>query len=82
VLIENLLLFLGGGALGLGLAFACLKLVSAGDYLKVAQMGGTSLDFRVLSLPQSAPVAQRGSWPSPDAASTSLLEPFESIPGR
>ncbi|HEY2471660.1 MAG TPA: ABC transporter permease [Terracidiphilus sp.] len=49
VLIENVLLFLGGGALGLVLAFACLKVVSAGDYLHVAEMGGVGLDFRVLA---------------------------------
>lgn len=48
VLIENVLLFLGGGGLGLVLAFACLKVVSAGDYLDVAQMGGVGLDLRVL----------------------------------
>jgi predicted permease len=57
VLIENLLLFLGGGAFGLGLAFACLKLVSAGDYLNVAQMGGASLDFRVLAFTAVASLA-------------------------
>jgi putative ABC transport system permease protein len=57
VLIENLLLFWGGGALGLGLAFACLKLVSAGDYLKVAQMGGVSLDWRVLAFTTAASLA-------------------------
>lgn len=49
VLIENMLLFLGGGALGLVLAFACLKVVFAGDYLNVVQMGGVRLDFRVLA---------------------------------
>ena len=49
VLIENLLLFLGGGVLGLVLAFTCLKVVSAGDYLNVTQMGGVELDFRVLA---------------------------------
>jgi len=48
VLMENVLLFLGGGALGLLLAFACLKVVSAGDYLDVAQMGGVGLNLRVL----------------------------------
>jgi predicted permease len=49
VLIETVLLFLGGGASGLVLAFACLKVVSAGDYLDVAQMGGVGLNFRVLA---------------------------------
>lgn len=48
VLIENVLLFLGGGALGLVLAFVCLKVISAGDYLHVTQLGGVGLDFRVL----------------------------------
>jgi len=48
VLIENVLLFLGGGGLGLVFAFVCLKVVSAGDYLDVAQMGGATLDLRVL----------------------------------
>ena len=57
VLIENLLLFFGGGALGLGLAFACLRLVSAGDYLNVARMGGVSLDLRVLAFTTVASLA-------------------------
>ena len=57
LLVENLLLFLGGGALGLGLAFACLKVVSAGDYLNVAQMGGVNLDFRVLAFTAAASLA-------------------------
>jgi predicted permease len=57
VLIENLLLFFGGGALGLGLASACLKLVSARDYLNVAQMGGVSLDSRVLAFTTVASLA-------------------------
>ena len=48
VLIENVLLFLGGGALGLVVAYACLKVVSARDYLDVAEMGGVGLDIRVL----------------------------------
>jgi putative ABC transport system permease protein len=57
VLIENLLLFFGGGALGLGLAFTCLKLVSAGDYLNLTQMGGVSLDLRVLAFTAVASLA-------------------------
>jgi putative ABC transport system permease protein len=54
VLIENLLLFFAGGALGLGLAFACLKLVSSGDYLNAAQVGGVRLDLRVLAFTAAA----------------------------
>jgi putative ABC transport system permease protein len=50
VLIENLLIFFGGGALGLGLAFACLRVVTAGDYLNVIRMGGVDLDYRVLAV--------------------------------
>jgi putative ABC transport system permease protein len=57
VLIENVLLFLGGGALGLVLAFACLKVVSAGDYLDVAQVGGVGLDVRVLGFAAIASLA-------------------------
>lgn len=57
VLVENVLLFLGGGALGLALAFACLKVVSAGDYLDVAQMGGVGLDSRVLAFAAIASLA-------------------------
>jgi predicted permease len=57
LLIENLLLFFAGGALGLGLASACLKMVSAGDYLNVAQMGGVGLDLRVLAFTTVASLA-------------------------
>lgn len=58
VLMETMLLFLGGGASGLVLAFACLRVVSAGDYLDVAQMGGVGLNFRILAFAQ-LPVSQR-----------------------
>lgn len=57
VLIENVFLFLGGGALGLVLAFACLKVVSAANYLNVAQMGGVGLDLRVLAFAAVASLA-------------------------
>jgi predicted permease len=57
VLIENVLLFLGGGAWGLVLAFACLKVVSAGDYLDVGQVGGVGLDIRVLAFAAIASLA-------------------------
>jgi putative ABC transport system permease protein len=57
VLIETALLFLGGGALGLVLAFACLKVVSAGDYLNVVQVGGVALDARVLAFAATASLA-------------------------
>jgi putative ABC transport system permease protein len=57
VLIENMLLFLGGGALGLALAFACLKVVSRADYLDVAQTGGVGLDLRVLAFAAIASLA-------------------------
>jgi predicted permease len=53
VLIENLLLFAAGGALGLLLALACIKALSAADYLNVAQTGGATLDLRVLSFAAS-----------------------------
>jgi len=57
VLIENLLLFFVGGAIGLGLAFAALKFVSAADYLDVAQVGGVRLDLRVLAFTATASLA-------------------------
>ena len=57
VLIENVLLFLGGGAFGLVLAFACLSVVSARDYLDVAQVGGVGLDVRVLAFSAIASLA-------------------------
>jgi predicted permease len=57
VLIENLLLFLMGGAAGLGVAFAALKSISAGDYLEVAQVGGVRLDLRVLAFTATASLA-------------------------
>jgi predicted permease len=49
VLIENLLLFAAGGALGLLLALVSIKALSAADYLNVAETGGATLDLRVLS---------------------------------
>jgi len=49
VLIENLLLFGAGGALGLLLALACIKALSAADYLNIAATGGVKLDLRILS---------------------------------
>ena len=53
VFIENLLLFAAGGALGLLLALACIRALSAADYLNVAQTGGAVLDLRVLSFAAS-----------------------------
>jgi predicted permease len=53
VLIENLLLFAAGGALGLLLALFCIKALSAADYLNVAETGGVTLDLRVLSFAAS-----------------------------
>ena len=53
VFIENLLLFAAGGALGLLLALACIRALSAADYLSVAQTGGATLDLRVLSFATS-----------------------------
>ena len=50
---ENLLLFAAGGALGLLLALACIRALSAADYLNVAQTGGAVLDLRVLSFAAS-----------------------------
>lgn len=49
VLIENLLLFLVGGGLGLLFAFVCLKAFNLADYFNVAQLGGVTLDLRVLA---------------------------------
>jgi predicted permease len=49
VLVENLLLFTAGGALGLMLALICIKALSTADYLNVAETGGAALDLRVLS---------------------------------
>jgi len=57
VLVENLLLFIVGGAIGLGLTFAALKFISAGDYLDVAQVGGVRLDLRVLAFTATASLA-------------------------
>jgi predicted permease len=53
VLIENLLLFAAGGALGLLLALACIRALSAADYLSVAETGGVTLDLRVLAFAAS-----------------------------
>jgi putative ABC transport system permease protein len=66
-LIENLLLFIIGGAIGLGFAFAALKFISAGDYLDVAQLGGVRLDLRVLAFTATASLATGlffGSFPA------------------
>jgi predicted permease len=49
VLIENLLLFLASGTVGLLLAFVCLKMLPLGDSLNVAQFGGVGLNLRVLA---------------------------------
>jgi predicted permease len=49
VLIENLVLFLVGGGLGLLLALACVKGLNLTDYLDIAQLGGVKLDLRVLA---------------------------------
>ena len=49
VLIENLLLFLASGAMGLLLAFFCSKMLPLGESLNVAQFGGVPLDLRVLA---------------------------------
>ena len=49
VLIENLVLFLIGGALGLLLALGCVKWLNLADYLDVARLGGVRLDLRVLA---------------------------------
>jgi predicted permease len=57
VLIENLVLFTAGGAIGLLLALVCLKLVAAEDYLHVAQMGGVTLDLRVLAFAAAVSLA-------------------------
>ena len=49
VLIENLVLFLAGGGLGLLFAFVSLRVLNLADYLNVAQTGGVKLDLRVLT---------------------------------
>jgi putative ABC transport system permease protein len=46
-------LFAAGGALGLLFAQACIQVLSAGDYLNVAETGGVTLDLRVLSFAAS-----------------------------
>jgi len=81
VLIENLPLFLGGGALGVGLAFACLKLVSTGDYLDVAQMGGVNLDWRALAFTAVASLATGllfGSIPALKASQANVSDALKS----
>ncbi len=57
VLMENLLLFLMGSAIGLGLAFAALKLILPRYYLEVAQVGGVRLDLQVLAFTATASFA-------------------------
>jgi predicted permease len=52
-LIENLLLFAAGGTLGLLFALACIRTLSAADYLNVAETGGVTLDQRVLGFAAS-----------------------------
>jgi len=49
VLIENLLLFLLGGSIGLFLALLCLKTLPLQDSLNLAQFGGVALNLRVLT---------------------------------
>ena len=49
VLVENMVLFLVGGGLGLLLALTCVKWLNLADYLDVAQLGGVRLDLRVLA---------------------------------
>jgi len=49
VLIENLLLFLASGAMGLLLAFFCLRMLPLGESLNVAQFGEVPLNLRVLA---------------------------------
>ncbi len=49
VLLENLVLFLVAGGLGVLLAFACVQWINAADYLRVAQLGGVRLDLPVLA---------------------------------
>jgi predicted permease len=49
VLIENLLLFLASGSIGLLMALLCLKMLPLEDSLNVAQFGGVALDLRVLA---------------------------------
>jgi putative ABC transport system permease protein len=49
VLIENLLIFVAGGALGLALTLACIKTLSATNYLNLQETGGVTLDLRVLT---------------------------------
>jgi predicted permease len=57
MLIETLLLFSIGGVIGLALAFAAIKLVSLGDYLGIAQVGGARVDLRVLAFTATASLA-------------------------
>ena len=55
--IENLLLFVIGGSVGLAIAVAALKFVSTGNYLDVSQVGGVRLDLRVLTFTAMATLA-------------------------
>lgn len=48
LLIDHLLLFIAGGALGTLLAFFPARFVSLEDYLKTRQMGGVTIDAHVL----------------------------------
>lgn len=49
VLLENMLLFLAGGTLGVLAALAGVRLIAAGDYLRLAEFGGAKIDIRVLA---------------------------------
>jgi predicted permease len=49
VLIENLLLFLASGTVGVLLAFFCLKMLPLTESLNAAQFGGVALNLRALT---------------------------------
>jgi predicted permease len=49
VLIENLVLFLIAGGLGVLLALVCVRWINLTDYLRIAQLGGVRLDLHVLA---------------------------------
>jgi predicted permease len=49
VLVENLILFLASGTLGLLLAFLSLKMLPLEESLNVAQFGGVAVNLRVLA---------------------------------
>lgn len=57
MLIENLLLFLAGGTLGVLGTLASVQLLSQSDYLRLGEFGGAHVDMRVLAFATAVTVA-------------------------